>query len=790
MEKRIIKEPVKISTENMAQKSSDLQNILTDLSDVLWSVEDLPKSHLGKNIVLLINKNKHFREVLTENEIVEIEGKRKTYARLKLYDSNKLQELNMYYDCIDRTTLPKIQMDFNTRKNADVKIGDNIKIRKVTCPTAEKIVLVPENFDGIIPDIHSIREILLGRVGRVLAKGDDFWIPSFFKTSSKHSISDLRDFYFTVFFHEPKGFDVLAVIIDRKTEIEIKDIVLTSYEQIFEEKTFLSSVGGLENAKRDLMEVIGVIVNESEFIEKTGLKFPNNILLSGPSGCGKTFLAKAMISEFPVSYFYINGPEIVGKKPQHAPQELKKIFEIAEDAAPSIILIDEVETLAINREDLRFDAIMRNIVTQFLHLLESISGHKVIVIGTTNKPKTIDPAFMMTGRFGKEIKMGPPKTEERKEILKIAAQKINIIDKKNFNVNIIAENTYGFSGCDFNTIFQNAFIEKLKRLGFYDRFLRSKLSYLNLKDKIAINTDDILSILKNKNVKPSMLRSYAIEIPNVTFEDVGGLTEIKRIIRENIITPMRYPKLFKHYGVRSFKGMLIYGPPGCGKTHIVKAIASEADMNFISIKGAEILNHWLGESESAVREIFTRAKAAAPCIIFFDELDAISTRRGVEGNVHSDRVTAQILIELNGIEDRKDVICIGATNRFDIIDPAMYRPGRLYPVINVGLPDAKARKEILKIYTKDKPIADDIDFDGLVEKTDGYNGAIIEELCNQAAIYAIRKYIGKDSEKNLIQTSMQTSLSNIQPISHADFEQALIDLKKRLKKGNNLNLYS
>lgn len=763
---------------SIKQPKSRISSTTERILNSQFIVEDIPHNLSGKGIVLIYEDDlKRFN--LKDKDYIEVIGNRKTYAQI----SKKTNELILDKGIkLPNDKFPKIQMDFSVRKNCEVKIGETVKIRRVTnrIRAAKLVVLLADNaeYKTYTNDFKSFKKSMMGRV---LKKGDEIWMPS--TLPKKDSIytppTNPADVYFTVFFCNPKGRDV-PVVIDSETVIKVKKSPV-NYDLILTEDVYLDEVGGMKKAKDSLMEIAGIAVNESEFVNRTGIDFTNCVLLSGPSGCGKTLLAKAIVNEFPVSYFIVNGPEVAGEKPSEAPEELKKIFEDAKYASPSIIIIDQVEALATNREDLRFDSVMRNIVTQFSHLLETISKtNNVFVIATTNKPESIDSTFMTQSRFGKEIKIGPPKKEERIEILKIMAKTKDIVDEENVDFNLIAENTYGFSGGDLNLLFQSAFIEKLRRIGLYERFVKSKLSYTLLRDKVSLTTEDFMYVLNNRLVKPTILRTYSIENPKISFEQVGGLKEAKRILKENIQYPQLYPEIYKHYNLTGFKGLLLYGPPGCGKTLLVKALASESNMNFISIKGAEILNHWLGESEAAVREIFSKAKESAPCIVFFDELDAVATRRGVEGNVHSDRVTAQILTELDGIEEIKNVICIGATNRLDIIDPAIMRPGRLYPLVEIALPNEEDRKEILNIYLKNKPVAPDVKVDDIVAKTDGFNGAELEKICSQAAMNAIRKYIDAKEKGAKIELPL---------ITMTEFNEAIKELHDKLKPNIKSNLY-
>jgi transitional endoplasmic reticulum ATPase len=410
--------------------------------------------------------------------------------------------------------------------------------------------------------------------------------------------------------------------------------------------------------------------------------------------------------------------------------------------APSIIIIDEIEALATNREDLKFDAITRNIVINAMLLLDKISHiPEVVLIGTTNKPETIDSAFRAPHRFGKEIRFFSPKTNEREEIINLIIQKSPILDRKLIDTKKVAEEANGFTGADLNMLFQEAFINHLKEIGFYEQFISTPLKFSDIRDKLRISTQNFLNVFKARIIRPALLRSYLVETPKVSFTDVGGLNEAKKILEENIKFPQLYPDLFIKFNARRTHGILLYGPPGCGKTLLAKALANESNMNFIYIKAAEVLNRWLGESEAAVREIFSKAKAAAPCIIFFDELDAISSIRGIDGNVHSDRVTAQILTEIDGLEDLKNVICIGATNRLDIIDPAIMRPGRLYPIIKIDIPSDKEREEIFKIHIRNKPIDNDVNLKELAQLTTGMGGATIEEIVHEATLITIRENV-------------------------------------------------
>jgi len=739
-------------------------------------IKDSPKNFIGEGVGLL-DKNVFEKFNLKPNEIICIKSKNIGFIRIiEMNENNPPPRINLTtYDFQEHVKIPILYLDPSIQKNLYIKKGQIVIIEKINqqIPNADIIYFLVQsnNYNEVKDNYKFIKNKLKGRV---LKKGQEVWIKDFFreKNDEIHTPpSHMIDLSLITFFHKPHPKN-LPVIVSENTILKFKAVSSIDIENILLEEIYLDDIGGLKKEKNQLMEMVGTIVNEYNFMDQTGLKYTNAILITGPAGCGKTMISKAVINEFPVHYFYISASEIASEKPNEGPEDLDNLFEEAEEVAPSVIIIDEVDVLASDREDLRFDSIMRNLVSQFMHLVEKYASKKnMLIIGLSNKPENIDHAFYSYTRFGKELKILPPKKEDRIEILKILAKNIDVVDEKNVDFQLIAENTYGFSGSDLNLLFQKAFFEKLKKLGYHNKFIYSKLSYSIIKEKIALKTEDFMEIIENKKILPSILRQYAIETPNITYDMVGGLKEAKRILRENIEYPIKYPELYKHYNVSGFKGLLLHGPPGCGKTLLVKALASESNMNFISIKGAEVLNHWLGESEAAIREIFAKAKESAPCIIFFDELDAIATERGIDGNVHSDRVTAQILTELDGIEEIKNVICIGATNRLDIIDPAIMRPGRLFPLVEIPLPDVEARKEIFQIYLKNRPLDSDVNIDVLVSKTEGLNGAEIEEICKQAAIIAIRHFLEENKDnKN----------SNPPPIKMKDFIEALDDLNKKL----------
>jgi transitional endoplasmic reticulum ATPase len=734
-------------------------------------VADISARYYGQGLAL-IPSSVAIKIGVREDEYVLLQGGQKTYARCKIMAPHE--------DYLDAaTSLPPILIDSNIRKNADVVLGDKVQIEKIIPIVADRVVLAEEEHGEPEKTVLNVQRLHKFLLNHIICKSGEVWIPSNkvgslvdqpASAGTPDIMSFFADVYYIVFHISPVNRNVPAIITE-KTEIYIRETPVLDVKRIPDNSVIMADIGGMEKHINQLREFLGFKVFQTETLEKSKLKFSHAVLLTGPSGLGKSFLAQAITNEFPVCSYVINGPEIIGDKPQSTPQELSKIFDEAIRTAPSVIIIDEVEALAFNRDDLKFDAVTRAIVTEFLHLIDRLSVvSNVVLIGTTNQPKTLDAAFRTTNRFSKEIVLSPPTIPERKAILDLFIARSPFFDKDAINTQAIAEECNGFTGADITLFFQEVFVDALKKNGLYDAFISRPLRFTDVLPKLKITTQNFANVLKAKTLKPSLLRSYLVETPKIKFNDVGGLDEAKKVLEENIKFPLMYPDIYQKFGGRQTKGVLLYGPPGCGKTLLAKALASETSMNFIYIKGAEVLNRWLGESEAAIREIFTKARAAAPCIVFFDELDAISTIRGVEGNVHSDRVTAQILTELDGLEELKDVICIGATNRLDIIDPAVMRPGRLYPTIKIDFPTERERTIILQIHSRKMPLAKDVDLVEISRLTEGLGGATLEEICNHASLAAIREAIEEFTTNKRISSAS---------IERRHFMKAIEDIKKK-----------
>ena len=486
-----------------------------------------------------------------------------------------------------------------------------------------------------------------------------------------------------------------------------------------------------------------------QIFERLGIDPPKGVLLHGPPGCGKTLIARAVANETDAFFRTISGPEIMHKFYGESEANLRKIFDEASARAPSIIFLDEIDAIAPKREEMGGEKqVEKRVVAQLLALLDGLSSRgQVIVIGATNIPNVLDPALRRPGRFDREIEIGIPDMNGRLIILDIHTRGMPLAE--DVDLTRIAEMTHGFVGADLEALCREAAMATLRKIFPRIDFEQEEIPYDTLM-QLQVSMDDFREALKE--VEPSAIREVFTEVPDVKWEDVGGLEEVKRVLKETIEWPLKYNDLFKQAGTSPSKGILLYGPPGSGKTLLAKAVASESEVNFISVKGPELMSKWVGESEKGVREIFKKAKQASPCIIFFDEIDSVVPKRGSDAASHvADRVISQFLTELDGIEELKGIMVLAATNRVDIIDQALLRAGRFDFHLEVPVPDRTARLEMLKVHTRDKPLAADVDLSGLADALDGLVGADLESLCRKAAMRAIREFIelGKDDSSDL-----------------------------------------
>jgi transitional endoplasmic reticulum ATPase len=488
--------------------------------------------------------------------------------------------------------------------------------------------------------------------------------------------------------------------------------------------------------------MIELPLKHPELFERLGVDAPKGVLLHGPPGTGKTLLAKAVASETESSFYSISGPEIVSKFYGESEERLREIFKEAEENSPSIIFIDELDSIAPKREEVTGE-VERRIVAQLLSIMDGLKERgNVVVIGATNRPNALDPALRRGGRFDREIEIGIPDQNGRFEVLQIHTRGVPLAEDTRLDE--LSKSTHGFVGADLEALVKEAAMKALRRV-LPEMDLEVESIPAEILEKIVVTKKDFQAA--HAEIEPSALREVFVEVPNVKWDDVGGLEEVKRELRESIEWPLKYPDVYEKLKAKGPKGILLYGPPGTGKTLIAKAVANESEANFISIKGPEFLSKWVGESEKAVRETFRKAKAASPSVIFLDEIDAVVPARGLGADSQvTERVVSQILTELDGLEELNNVVVIAATNRPDIIDPALLRPGRFDKIIEVPPPDEEARMSIFKIHLEGKPVQKDVSLKALAKETEGFTGADISAVVNEATSFAIREYVDKDKK--------------------------------------------
>jgi len=670
---------------------------------------------------------------LTPGDAILIEGTRKTAAIvMRGYPEDEGKEI--------------IRIDGHIRKNAGVGIDDKVKIKKVQVHPAKEITLAPTEPLRIYGGEEYLKNIL---EGRVITKGDTITI-NVMGRSIDFVVTSVKPFK-----------DVVIVTSDTSMKLlekpvkEARGIPRVTYEDI----------GGLKEEIRKIREMVELPLRYPELFERLGIEPPKGVLLYGPPGCGKTLLAKAVANESAAHFISISGPEIMSKFYGQSEENLREIFKEAQENAPSIIFIDEIDAIAPKRDEVTGE-VERRVVAQLLALMDGLESRgRVIVIGATNRPNALDPALRRPGRFDREIEIGIPDRDARKEILEIHTRGVPLAE--DVDLDKLADMTHGYVGADIAALVKEAAMRALRRY-LPEIDLEKDTIPREILEKIEVTWEDFMNAFKD--MQPSTMREVLIEKPNVHWDDIGGLEDVKQELKEVVEWPLKYRELFEHMKARIPKGILLYGPPGCGKTLLAKAVATETEANFISVKGPEFLSKWVGESERAVREIFRKARQASPCIIFIDEIDAVAPQRGRDLSTNvTERVVSQMLTEMDGLEALHKVVVIAATNRPDILDPALLRPGRFDRLIYVGLPDKKARLEIFKVHTRGKPLADDVDLEKLAEKTEGYTGADIEAICNEATMLAIREFIhsGKKDykEAKITMKHFEEALKRIRPMS-------------------------
>ncbi|MBI2126425.1 MAG: CDC48 family AAA ATPase [Thaumarchaeota archaeon] len=638
-------------------------------------------------------------------DIIEIKGKRRTVAKcLPLYPSDEGRGV--------------IRIDGLIRNNAGVAISDTVSIKKIKAPPAEKIIVAPLE---AIPPIDE-RYLADALESVPVTKGDNIMIPYFGGrlTFQVIGITPTAD----------------AVLITQRTVFSIseKGETLRGVPQVTYE-----DIGGLKDEIQKVREMIELPLRHPEIFEKLGVEAPKGVLLYGPPGTGKTLLAKAVANESNAHFISISGPEIMSKFYGESEARLREIFKEAKEKAPTIVFIDEIDSIAPKREEVTGE-VERRVVSQLLSLMDGLEGRgKVIVIAATNRPNAIDPALRRPGRFDREIEIKVPDKKGRLEVLQIHTRHMPLTS--DVDLEKLAAVSHGFVGADLEYLCKEAAMKTLRRVLPEMKLEDEKLQpeFLN---KLEVTGKDFEGALKD--ITPSAMREVYIETPDVRWSQIGGLEGIKKELQEAVEWPLKYPELYSTIGYSMPKGILLHGPSGTGKTLLAKAVATESEANFISVRGPELLSKWVGESERGVREVFRRARQAAPCIIFFDEIDSLAPVRGLGGDsMVTERVVSQLLTELDGIQMLSGVVVLAATNRIDMVDPALLRAGRFDKLLFVPLPDRSARLSTLQIHAKDKPLASDVSIEKIAEMTDGFSGADLASVTNTAVSLLLQEFVGR-----------------------------------------------
>ena len=702
------------------------------MSEIISKIEESPQQHIGRGRAIVDPKIIEDQKWNT-GQILELTYNKKTHVKL-------------WPGVPEEYGSGIIKIDGMTRQNIGAGIGDKISLKTVEAVNAEQIVLSPTEKIAA----EGLQEYMIyNYLNHVFTTGDSVSLNTqmggriqFVVTSTKPS---------------------KPVLVTENTIFKLGAMtkaVDSSYPRITYDE-----LGGLKNEVQKIREMVELPMRHPELFDKIGVEAPKGVLLYGPPGTGKTLLAKAVAGETNAHFISLSGPEIMGKHYGESEERIREIFTQAEENAPSIIFIDEIDSIAPKRDEVSGE-LEKRIVSQLLTLMDGMKSRgKVVVIAATNRPDSIDPALRRPGRFDREIEIGIPDDEGRFDILSIHTRGMPIDDK--VDLKQISKTTHGFVGADLEVLCKEAAMKSLRRILPEIDYDEEKISS-EILEKIQITSDDFREALKE--VSPSALREVQVQIPNVSWDDVGGLDELKEELKEAVEWPIKYKDAYDYVDVKSPKGILLHGPPGTGKTLIAKALAKMTESNFISIKGPELLSKWVGESEKGVREIFRKARQAAPCIIFLDEVDALVPRRGSGGSDShvTENVVSQILTEIDGLEELNNVLIIGATNRLDIVDEALLRPGRFDRIIKVPNPDEKGRQHIFEIHTKNKPLATDVKISEIVKLTDDFSGAEIAAVANRAAIAALKRYVTGESknvkEIKITQQDLVDAVDKVRPL--------------------------
>jgi transitional endoplasmic reticulum ATPase len=683
---------------------------------------------------------------LDVGDIIEINGKRRTAAKvMPCYAEDRGKKI--------------IQIDGISRENVSVGLDEKVKINKIDSKPANKITLSPLTMSSLLQRDSDAKYLGSLIEGFPVISGDKIRATFFGSRSSDFKVVD------TI----PDGVVLInaATLIRMETKKQGEAKAATvSYEDI----------GGLSSQIQRIREMIELPLRYPQVFERLGIGAPKGVFLYGPPGTGKTLIARAVANETDAYFTHISGPEIMGKFYGESEARLRSVFEDAQAHAPAIIFIDEIDSIAPKREEMGGEKqVERRVVAQLLSLLDGLESRgQVIVIGATNIPNTIDPALRRPGRFDREISIPIPDKNGRLEILGIHTRGMPLAE--DVSLEKLAEITHGFVGADLEALAREAAMSALRKILPKIDFEMAEIPYETLM-KLEVTMDNFRDAMKE--VEPSAIREFFVEVPDVKWSDVGGLEDIKEELKETVEWPLKYSDVFKKAGTNPPKGILLYGVPGTGKTLLAKAIATESGVNFISVKGPSLISKYVGESEKAIREVFKIAKQASPTILFFDEIDSVVPRRGSSStDAHvTERVISQFLTEMDGIEELKGVVVLAATNRLDMVDPAILRSGRFDILFELPKPDEKTREEIFKIHTKNKPLAKEINLKEFAKDTEGKVGADIESICRKASMLAIREYIEAQSSKSSAQQSGASPQGKTQSpelkITKRHFEEAL-----------------
>jgi transitional endoplasmic reticulum ATPase len=663
---------------------------------------------------------------ITAGDTIELVGKNTTAATAWPADP-------------DDQWLGILRIDGQTRKNAGIRINEYVTVKKTTAKAARSITLVPVGTRLKIDEDFS--DFIKNRLRSLpISEGDDI------------SVVVLGNpIVFNVVKIRPKGVlrieetSRLSILTDPLAERKVSSTI--TYDE----------VGGLKEEIRRLREIVELPLRHPEIFRRLGVEAPSGILLHGPPGCGKTLIAKALANECEANFFSVNGPEIMNKYYGETEAKLREIFKEARDSAPSIIFVDEIDAIAPKREDV-FGDVEKRVVAQILALMDGLSERgDVVVIGATNRPEGVDPALRRPGRFDREVEISVPNSSARLEILQIHTRGMPLAE--DVEISNLAKQLHGYTGADLRALCREAALKALRR-HLPDLDVESEIVAPEVLERLVVTEDDFHEA--SKEIVPTAMREFYVETPTIWWKDVGGLEKVKKKMQDNVILAIRHPERFVQAGVKPPRGVLLYGPSGCGKTLLARAVASESAANFITVRGPEVLSKWVGESEKAIREIFRKAKASAPCIVFFDEIDSIGVSRSIEGadTGIGERVLSQLLTEIDSAHNVGDIFVVAATNRPDLLDVSLIRPGRLDLSIYVPPPDEHEREEILRVVTLTMPLAKDVLLTEIAKRTVGYSGADLEALCREAAISALN---GTSGVLSVAWHDFEISFSNVKP---------------------------